>query len=92
MSKRIDPFGLTREEAGMAGGISSRINIEVDKKKKTIKRFVTMQDPLVAATVADTVRAQLKKNMTEYRISKACRLVKYAEKLSKEAQAEYYEV
>lgn len=51
-----------------------------------------MQDPLVAATVADTVRAQLKKCMTEYRTSKACRLVKYAEKLSKEAQAEYYEV
>ena len=32
---KIDPFWLTREEAGMARAIASRINIEVDKKKKT---------------------------------------------------------
>ena len=57
---KIDPFWLTREEAGMARAIASRINIEVDKKKKTIKIFVTMQDPQVAATVADTVQARLK--------------------------------
>ena len=88
---KIDPFWLTREEAGMAGAISSRINIEVDKKKKTIKIFVTMQDPQVAATVADTVQARLKKYITEYRTSKARRLLEYAEKLRKEARAEYYE-
>ena len=88
---KIDPFWLTREEAGMARAIASRINIEVDKKKKTIKIFVTMQDPLVAATVADTVRARLKEYITEYRTSKARRLLEYAEKLRKEAQSLYYE-
>lgn len=75
----------------MAGAIASRINIDVDKKKKTIKIFVTMQDPLVAATVADTVQARLKEYITEYRTSKARRLLEYAEKLRKEARAEYYE-
>ena len=88
---KIDPFWLTREEAGMARAIASRINIEVDKKKKTIKIFVTMQDPQVAATVADTVQARLKEYITEYRTSKARRLLEYAEKLRKEARAEYYE-
>lgn len=88
---KINPFWLTREEAGMARAIASRINIEVDKKKKTIKIFVTMQDPQVAATVADTVQARLKEYITEYRTSKARRLLEYAEKLRKEARAEYYE-
>ena len=88
---KIDPFWLTREEAGMTRAIASRINIEVDKKKRTIKIFVTMQDPQVAATVADTVQARLKEYITEYRTSKARRLLEYAEKLRKEARAEYYE-
>ena len=91
VKSKIDVFRLTREEAGMAGAISSRINIGVDKKKRTITIFVTMQDPLVAATVADTVRARLKEYITEYRTSKARRLLEYAEKLRKEARAEYYE-
>lgn len=82
---------MTHEEMGMANAIASRINIGVDKKKKTITIFVTMQDPLVAATVADTVRVRLKKYITEYRTSKARRLLEYAEKLRKEARAEYYE-
>lgn len=88
---KIDIFRLTREEASMAGAISSRINIGVDKKKRTITIFVTMQDPLVAAMVADTVRARLKEYITEYRTSKARRLLEYAEKLRKEAREEYYE-
>ena len=88
---KIDIFRLTREEASMAGAISSRINIGVDKKKRTITIFVTMQDPLVAAMVADTVRARLKEYITEYRTSKARRLLEYTEKLRKEAQTEYYE-
>ena len=91
VKSKIDVFRLTREEAGMAGAISSRINIGVDKKKRTITIFVTMQDPLVAATVADTVRARLKEYITEYRTSKARRMLEYAEKLRKEAQTEYYE-
>ncbi|MBD9092053.1 MAG: chain-length determining protein [Bacteroides oleiciplenus] len=89
--KGTDLFRLTREEAGMAGAISSRINIGVDKKKRTIAIFVTMQDPLVAAAVADTVRARLKEYITEYRTSKARRILEYTEKLCEGAQEEYYE-
>ena len=85
----IDIFRLTREEAGMAGAIASRIAVGVDKKKRTITLFVTMQDPLVAATMADTVRECLKEYITEYRTAKARRVLEYTEKLCWEAQAEY---
>lgn len=87
----IDPFRMTREEMGIANAIASRINIGVDKKKRTITIFVTMQDPMVAATVADTVRAHLKEYVTEYRTAKARRTLAYVENLRQEAQTEYYQ-
>ena len=83
-------FQLTREEAGIAGAIASRIKVGVDKEKRTITLFVTMQDPLVAATVVDTVSAHLKEYITEYRTSKARRSLEYYKNLRKEAQVEYY--
>lgn len=85
-----DPFRLTREEAGIAGAIASRISIEVDQKKRAITINVTMQDPQVAATVLDTLQARIKAYMTAYRTSKARRILEYNEKLCREAQAEYY--
>lgn len=87
---KIDIFQLTSEEAGIAGAIASRIVIEIDKKKRAITLFVTMQDPQVAATVTDTVRTHLQEYVTEYRTSKARRILEYNEKLCEEAQAEYY--
>lgn len=86
----IDLFHLTREQAGIAGAISSRIKVGVDKKKRTITIFVTMQDPLVAATVADTVCVRLKEYITEYRTAKAHKILEYNESLRKEAEAKYY--
>lgn len=84
------PLQLTREEAAIAGAIASKISIKIDQKKRAITINVTMQDPLVAATLADTVQARLKAYMTEYRTNKARRILEYNEKLCKEAQAEYY--
>ncbi|WP_294614806.1 chain-length determining protein [uncultured Bacteroides sp.] len=91
VKKQIDIFQLTHEEAGMAGTIASRITVGVDKKKRVITLFVTMQDPLVAATVADTVRVHLKEYITEYRTGKARRSLEYAEKFRKAAQNVYHE-
>lgn len=89
----IDIFRLTREEAGVAGAISSRISIKI--KERSIKRnvtiSVTMQDPQVAATVADTVLSYLKEYVTAYRTGKARRMLDYKKKLRREAQAEYHD-
>lgn len=92
-SRKTDIFRLTREEAGMAGAIASRIGIDINKNKdrrRTITLSVTMQDPLVATIVADTVLAHLKEYVTAYRTGKARRILAYNEELRKEAQAEYH--
>lgn len=52
---------------------------------------VTMQNPLVAATVVDTVQACLQEYVTEYRTSKARRILNYTEQLRNEAQTKYHE-
>lgn len=89
--RQIDPFQLTREEAGTAGAISSRIMITVEKKTWVTTLAVTMQDPLIAATVADSVRSRLQAYVTDYRTSKARTTLEYTEKQANEARNEYYE-
>lgn len=50
-----------------------------------------MQDPEVAAAVADSVVAKLQDYVTAYRTKKAAGDCEYWEKLYKEKQTEYYE-
>lgn len=89
--KDVNPFHLTREQAGTAKAIGGRIQIKVEKKTSVTTLSVTMQDPLVSATVADSVRVRLQKYVTEYRTSKARMTLEYTEKLTEEARKEYYE-
>lgn len=70
---------LTREEAAIVRTIASRVKIEIDRKKRVISITATMQDPLVAAIVADTVQARLKAYMTEYRTNKSRKILQYNE-------------
>ena len=86
----INPFQLTREQAAIASAIGSQIMVTVEKKTWVTTLAVTMQDPLIAATVADSVRVRLQDYVTDYRTSKARTTLEYTEKLTKEAQAEYY--
>ena len=89
--KPIDPFRLTPQQKGQIGAIQSIINIEPDKKSGMTKLSVTVQDPLVAATMADTVLVKLQEYITNYKTSKAREDCKYWEQLYKERQKEYYE-
>lgn len=89
--KAIDPFRLTKEQAAIAGAIGGKIMVTVEKKTWVTTLAVTMQDPLIAATIADSVRLRLQDYVTDYRTSKARNTLEYTEKLTKEAQAEYYE-
>ncbi len=88
---KINPFQMTREQASIASAIGSKIMVTVEKKTWVTTLAVTMQDPLIAATVADSVRVRLQDYVTDYRTSKARTTLEYTEKLTKEAQAEYYE-
>ena len=92
VNSSINIFQLTREEAAIAGIISSRTSVGIDEtgRRRKITLSVTMQDPQVAAIVVDTILEHLKEYVTEYRTSKSRRMLEYTEKLRKEAQAEYY--
>lgn len=88
--KAIDPFRLTPQQKGQIASIQSIINIEPDKKSGMTKLSVTVQDPLVAATMADTVLVKLQEYITKYKTSKAQEDCKYWEQLYEERKLEYY--
>lgn len=89
-SSELNPFRLSIEEAGKLGAIKKAINADVDKKTGVTTITVTMQDPLAAAIVADSVVVKLQNYVTTYRTKKASVDCAYWEKLYKEKQEEYY--
>lgn len=89
--KVINPFHLTPKQMGQVGAIKSIIMAEPDKKTGMTKISVTLQDPLVAATMVDTVLVKLQKYITNYKTSKAQEDCKYWEHLYEERKKEYYE-
>lgn len=86
----LNLFRLTAEEAGKLGAIKGAIKADVDKKTGVTTISVTMQDPVVVATVADSVVAKLQDYVTAYRTKKAAVDCAYWEKLYKEKQEDYY--
>lgn len=83
-------FHLTEKETETLKSIKESIAADIDKKTGITTITVTMQDPLVAATVADSVVAKLQNYITAYRIKKATEDCAYIEKLYRERQQEYY--
>ena len=88
--KAINPFHLTAEQAGIVAGLKGMIAANVDKKTGVTTVTVTMQDPLVAAIITDTVVVKLKEHITKYRVSKAEDDCKYWEQLNEQRKNEYY--
>ena len=86
----INPFHLTQEQSQTVDGLKKMIVANVDKKTGVTTVSVTMQDPMVAAILTDTVIVKLKEHITKYRISKAEEDCKYWEELNKIRQDDYY--
>lgn len=89
--KTIDLFRLTPRQRGQANAIKNVITAETDKISGMTKISVTLQDPLVAATLVDTVLVQLQKYITKYKTSKAEEDCRYWKQLYNERQSEYYQ-
>lgn len=85
----VNPFMLTMEQAGIIGVMNEKISCEVDNKTNVISISVTDQDPLVAATMADSVKQRLQEAITAYRTSKARVDLDYNKKLYEETKAKY---
>ncbi|MDE6636762.1 MAG: chain-length determining protein [Muribaculaceae bacterium] len=88
--KKTDTFKLTKKENDVVMALQQRISASVDTKTSVITISVMMQDPLVSATLADTVVNRLQEYITEYRTNKARKDLEYAELLNEEAQDNYY--
>ena len=86
----VDTFRLTRKENAVVKMLNNRINVIVDKKS-VVTLSVTMQDPLISATLTDTVLSNLQNYITAYRTDKARRDLTFTQKLFDEAQREYYD-
>lgn len=82
---------LNEEDAKKLEGLRKQISAEADKKTGITTLSVTLQDPKVAATVADSVVSKLQQYITAYRTRKAKEDCQYLEKLYKERQQEYYD-
>jgi len=87
----INPFWLSKENDELCRGLQGCINCSVDKKTDVITLSFTAQDPLVAATVTDSIREHLQHYITDYRTAKARNDLEYAQKLLSEAKVKYKE-
>lgn len=87
----INPFQLTKEQSKTVESLKQSIVASVDKKTGVTSVSVTMQDPLVAAIMTDTVVVKLKEHITKYRVSKAQEDCNYWEELNEQRKQEYYE-
>ena len=85
----LNPFKLTKAQSNICDAIRGNITCQVDKKTSVITVTVKDIDPLVAATMADTVQKRLKEYITLYRTKKARNDLEYSEILYKKAKEEY---
>lgn len=82
---------LSEKEAGKLKSLRQSVLANVEKKTSITTLTVTLQDPKVTATVADSVVSKLQQYITAYRTRKAKEDCRYLEQLYRERQAEYYE-
>lgn len=88
-NRKVNPFQLTRRQDQIARLMSKNIKCNIDKKNYVISITVEDQDPLICATLADTVQTKLQDFITAYRTKKAKKDLEYYKKLSSDAKSKY---
>lgn len=81
---------LSEKESKKIATLKKMIVASVDKKTSMTTVAVTLQNPKVAAIVADSVVKKLQEYIIDYRTFKAKEDCLYLEKLFKDRQQEYY--
>ncbi len=87
--QNVNPFRLTKKQAKIAKAIDKNVNCKVDKKTMVITIQVTDQNPVICATMADSVKKRLQSFITDYRTSKVRNDLAYNKKIFDEAKARY---
>lgn len=87
----INPLHLDRHHDELVNHIRKDIVCNVSKMTNVITISVTDQDPLISATLADSVRVRLQAFITEYRTKKARLDADYYKKLCDDASQRFEE-
>ena len=85
----VNPFMMNRKDYDLMLSIMGHINCTVDKKNYVISINIKDQDPLVCATMADSVKKHLQDFITQYRTSKASEDVIHYQHMRDSAEIEY---
>lgn len=87
--EKLELFNMTQEQSDVFGAITNKINCDHNIKTGLITIVVNDQDPLICATIADSVRTKLQNFITDYRTNKARVDLEYYYKLTAEARQAY---
>lgn len=85
----FDPYNLSEKQMLMIENLNASISIFVDKKTNVVTLSYTDQDPLIAATMVDTIMCRLQNTITSYRTKKVVDDCAYIEKLYLKSKEEY---
>ena len=88
---KINPFMMTETQGKVAKAVCANISCDVDIKTNVITISVVDQDPLICATMCDSVRVLLQDFITKYRTNKASIDVEHYQTLLDEAEQKYNE-
>lgn len=84
--QQLNPSQLTSMQHNVVELLSKSITADVDKKTGVTTISVTMDDPLIATQLADTVCQRLQNYVIDYRTKKATEDYEYYTKLADEAK------
>lgn len=88
----VNPFNMSRKEHEIMNKVISKISCAIDKKTSVISISVQDQDPLVSATMTDSVKSHLQDFIIRYRTSKAHEDVAHYQLMRDSAEMEYDKV
>lgn len=87
--EHVDSLRLTRQQEMVVKALSKSINASVEKRTYVLSLRVTMQDPIIAAQLANAVIDNLQSFVKRYRTEKSRENVEYYQKIYEETRADY---
>lgn len=81
---------LSRKDARVVKALIRSFDVDISAEKQSVTLKVRMQDPLVSATVADSLLAHLHRYMNRYRREKEQKLLAENEALLHQTREDYY--
>lgn len=86
---KVNIFQLTKPQNRLVEYLTEQISVDVDKKTGETTIQVTLDNPVVSATVADTICKNLRDYIVEYRTRKARENLESYQKIAEESHQRY---